>query len=44
MPKLAPLKTNTPWFRVESTDADWKNEDPVILAQLLEQLLLVRKF
>ena len=44
MPKLAPLKTNTPWFRVEATDADWKNEDPVVLAQLLEQLLLVRKF
>ena len=29
MPKLAPLKTDTPWFRVEATDADWKNEDPV---------------
>ncbi len=44
MPKLAPLKTNTPWFRVEATEADWKKEDPVVLARLLEQLLLVRKF
>lgn len=44
MPKLVPLKTNTPWFRVEATEADWKNEDPVVLAQILEQLILVRKF
>ena len=44
MPKLVPLKTNTPWFRVEATEADWKKEDPVVLAQILEQLILVRKF
>ena len=44
MPKLVPLKTNIPWFRVEATDADWKKEDPVVLAQILEQLILVRKF
>jgi len=44
VPKLVPLKTDTPWFRVEATDADWKKEDPVVLAQILEQLLLVRKF
>ena len=44
MPKLLPLKTNTPWFRIEATDADWKKEDPVVLAQILEQLILVRKF
>ncbi len=44
MPKLVPLKTNTPWFRVEPSEADWKKEDPVVLAQILEQLVLVRKF
>ncbi|MBR46462.1 MAG: MFS transporter, partial [Rhodospirillaceae bacterium] len=44
MPKLVPLKTDVPWFRVEATDADWKKEDPVVLAQLLEQLFIVRKF
>jgi 2-oxoisovalerate dehydrogenase E1 component len=44
VPKLVPLKTNTPWFRVEATDADWKKEDPMVLAQILEQLILVRKF
>tara|TARA_Y100000588_G_scaffold162385_1_gene176417 strand:+ start:349 stop:2550 length:2202 start_codon:yes stop_codon:yes gene_type:complete len=44
VPKLVPLKTNVPWFRIEATEADWKKEDPLVLAQLLEQLLLVRKF
>ena len=44
MPNLTALKTDTPWFRLKASESDWKNEDPIILAQILEQLLVIRKF
>jgi len=44
VPNLTALKTDTPWFRLKASEADWKNEDPIILARILEQLLVIRKF
>lgn len=44
MTKLVPLTSETPWFRVEATDEDWKQEDPVLLARMLEQLFVIRNF
>jgi 2-oxoisovalerate dehydrogenase E1 component len=44
MPKLVPLRTETPWLRIQSTEADWKKEKPPELARLLEQLFVIRRF
>ncbi len=44
MPTLEPLTTGVPWFRLNATDEDWAAEDPVTLARLLEQLLVIRRF
>lgn len=44
MPTFVPLKTDTPWSRLRVTKADWKNERPEVLARLLEQLFLIRRF
>ena len=44
MPNLMPIKGETPWYRLEATQADWQAEDPVLLARLLEQLLIIRHF
>ena len=44
MAKHRPLTTDTPWFRLDVTAADWKKEDPVLLARLLEQLFVIRRF
>ncbi|MBM3613780.1 MAG: MFS transporter, partial [Alphaproteobacteria bacterium] len=44
MSNLKPLTLDTPWYRIESTDADWKAEDPVVLSRMLEQLLIIRQF
>jgi 2-oxoisovalerate dehydrogenase E1 component len=41
---LTPLTIDTPWYRIESSEADWQAEDPALLARLLEQLLLIRQF
>lgn len=44
MPTLEPLTSETPWHRLAASEADWKDEDPLVLARLLEQLLLIRRF
>ena len=44
MSNLKPLTLDTPWYRIESTEADWKAEDPVVLSRMLEQLLIIRQF
>ena len=42
--KQTPLRSNTPWFRLESEEADWAAESPADLARWMEQLLLIRHF
>ena len=37
MSTFTPLKTDTAWFRLDVDDGDWRNEDPILLARLLEQ-------
>lgn len=44
MPTLTPLTMDTPWYRIEATEADWQAEDPVVLARMLENLLVIRQF
>lgn len=44
MTSLTPLTTDTPWLRLETDDEDWRRADPVLLARMLEQILLVRHF
>ncbi len=44
MPTLEPLTSETPWHRLGADEDDWTGEDPLILARLLEQLLLIRGF
>src|SRR5919112_1737986 len=38
------LKTRTPWFRLETTEADWAAESADDLVAWLEQMLLIRRF
>src|SRR5262249_11540866 len=38
------IRTDTPWFRLELEDDDWRQEDPKKLSRWLEQLLLIRRF
>jgi 2-oxoisovalerate dehydrogenase E1 component len=38
------LKTRTPWFRLEATEADWAAESADDLVAWLEQILLIRRF
>jgi len=44
MPVQKPIATETPWFRLEATDEDWKTEDAAFLVRLYEQLLLIRRY
>lgn len=44
MPKLTKLKSDTPWVQLEVEEQDWRREDPVLLARMLEQLLVIRRF
>lgn len=44
MSKISNLKTDTPWFRLNTDDGDWRSEDARRLAGMLEQLLLIRRF
>ena len=44
MPTMEPLISETPWHRLVADEDDWRNEDPQVLAYLLEQLLLIRRF
>ena len=44
MPTMEPLTSTTPWHRLNADEADWRDEDPQVLAYLLEQLLLIRRF
>ena len=44
MSTFTPLNTDTAWFRLHVDDGDWRNEDPILLARLLEQVFLVRRF
>ena len=44
MPTMESLTSETPWHRLSADDADWRDEDPQVLAYLLEQLLLIRRF
>ena len=44
MPTLESLTSETPWHRLSADDTDWRDEDPQVLAYLLEQLLLIRRF
>ena len=44
MPTMESLTSETPWHRLSADDTDWRDEDPQVLAYLLEQLLLIRRF
>ena len=44
MPTMEPLISETPWHRLSADEDDWRSEDPQVLAYLLEQLLLIRRF
>ena len=44
MPTMEPLISETPWHRLVADEDDWRSEDPQVLAYLLEQLLLIRRF
>jgi 2-oxoisovalerate dehydrogenase E1 component len=44
MAKLEAFKHETVWARFTVDDADWRAEDPVVLARMLEQLQLIRHF
>ncbi len=44
MPTLTPLTMDTPWIRIEATEADWQAEDPLVLSHMLEKLLVIRQF
>src|SRR5579872_2693649 len=44
MPSVKPITTETPWYRLEVGDADWKKEEAALLVRMYEQLLLIRRF
>lgn len=44
MPHLEPIKSDTLWCRFSVREEDWREEDPVVLARMLEQLQLIRHF
>jgi 2-oxoisovalerate dehydrogenase E1 component len=44
MPTRTDLTTQTPWFRMEATEADWSAESPGDLVRWFEQILLIRRF
>ena len=44
MPSVKPITTETPWYRLEVGDADWKEEEATLLVRMYEQLLLIRRF
>ena len=44
MPTMEPMISETPWHRLVADEDDWRSEDPQVLAYLLEQLLLIRRF
>ncbi len=44
MSKISNLKTDTKWFRLETSDDDWRGEDGVRLTSMLEQIFLIRHF
>lgn len=44
MAELKPIRSETPWVRLEATEADWRAEPPHRHARWLEQLLLIRRF
>lgn len=44
MSRTTPITTQAPWFRLEVTDEDWAAEQPHVLARMLEQLLIIRRF
>ena len=44
MPSVKPITTETPWYRLEVGEADWKKEEAALLVRMYEQLLLIRRF
>jgi len=44
MPKRRKLQTGVDWIQLESTAADWRSADPVLLTNILGQLHLIRAF
>src|ERR1700754_1295068 len=42
--RLARMETETPWWRLEKTEADTRAVDRKVLVRLLEQLTLIRRF
>ncbi|MEX2648750.1 MAG: thiamine pyrophosphate-dependent enzyme [Alphaproteobacteria bacterium] len=44
MPSLSPITTETPWVRLAVTDEDWRAPPPHVLARMLEQILIIRRF
>ena len=44
MPKSVALSPASPWVELSTTDADWKQADPVLLGTLLSHLHLIRAF
>src|SRR5438477_891974 len=44
MPSVKTITTDTPWYRLEVDEKDWKVEDPALLVGFYEQLLLIRRF
>ncbi len=44
MPSVKPITTETTWYRLEVSEADWIEEDAALLVRMYEQLLLIRRF
>lgn len=44
MPKRRKLNTGVDWIQLESTPADWRAADPILLTNILGQLHLIRAF
>ncbi|MBL7261097.1 alpha-ketoacid dehydrogenase subunit alpha/beta [Paractinoplanes lichenicola] len=44
MPELHPLQPEATWTALVTTDADWDEADPALLAAMFHQLVLVRAF
>jgi len=44
MPHTSPLIPDVPWVELSSTEQDWQDADPALLATMLGQLHLIRAF
>lgn len=44
MTKFIPLSTDTFWAELKLDKGDWKKESPAVLARMMEQLFVIRRF